>query len=221
MKPIIISAFLVVFCSFALTANAQDGFTNKAEARNEYKDGLKTGKWFVYLDKDLTPTTDTEQASYYCLAVYRGGKPSGKMRQYDLTGKLVYENVYRDGKLNDMRSYHQNGRLYLETPYSDGKKNGLSRTYYENGILMCETPYTAGNKYGTEKVYYENGKIKCETPYVNGNKHGRETIYEDNGDVKKQIDYVNGKICEPHQAKKSVIKKKHPIKKVNKKKKHK
>ena len=193
-KLTIISTLLLVFTIGISSAFAQEGFTDKAEAKNEMKEGLKTGKWCTWLDNNSQVTADASNASYYCLAIYHGGKPSGKVRQFDMSDRLVSENIYFDGKLSDMRLYHVNGKLYLETPFSDGKKSGTVKVYYESGILMCETPYINGNKNGIEKTYYESGILMKETPYANGLKNGMEKNFMENGAVVSEVDYRDGKM---------------------------
>jgi antitoxin component YwqK of YwqJK toxin-antitoxin module len=193
-KLTFISTVLLVFGVWISAAKAQDGFTDKTEAKNEMKEGLKTGKWCTWLDNNSQVTTDAGGASFYSLAIYHGGKPSGKVRQFDMSDRLVSENIYFDGKLSDMRLYHVNGKLYLETPFSDGKKSGTVKVYYESGILMCETPYLNGNKNGIEKTYYESGILMKETPYANGLKNGMEKNFLENGGVVSEVDYRDGKM---------------------------
>jgi len=181
LKSILALALLTVFNCTISTSFAQEGFTNKAEAANGFnKEGLKQGKWIAYYtDRESnTDTTTQDQASYYTLAVYKGGKPYGRMKKFDMSGNLVSEYRYNDGKLNEIRKYHDNGRLYIEVPYDDGKKNGLAKEYDESGILMSETIYFNGRKNGVEKFYHRDGKIKSETWYHDG-RQGETKYYED------------------------------------------
>ncbi len=136
------------------------------------RDGLKTGVWIEYYNGYDQPA-EAASATYYTRAVYKGGKPYGKIKRYSMPGedktgdKLLGEKKYFDGKLNETRLYHENGKLYIETPYIDGKKNGLEKTYYESGILEVETPYAAGKRNGTERRYDKEGKLWRETSYIN------------------------------------------------------
>ena len=52
MKSGIILAALALLCCLAAPVAAQNGFTNKAEAKNELKDNLKEGKWIEYTNGD-------------------------------------------------------------------------------------------------------------------------------------------------------------------------
>jgi antitoxin component YwqK of YwqJK toxin-antitoxin module len=184
LRSIYTLALLAAFNCAILTAGAQEGFTNKAEALNGYnKEGLKQGKWIAYYaDKDNnTDTTSANVANYYTLAFYKNGKPYGRMKKFDMGGNLINEYRYNDGKLDEIRKYHDNGRLYTEVPYTDGKKNGLAKEYYESGILMSETVYYNGRRNGIERYYHHSGKIKSETWYNNG-RQGETKYYEDRGE---------------------------------------
>jgi len=62
MKPLILILFLCIACNNI----TEQGFTNKAEAKNEKINGLKEGKWIEYLDKQDSIISDTN-APYYRL----------------------------------------------------------------------------------------------------------------------------------------------------------
>ena len=68
MNAKLTSILLVIFTCFMLPAKAQQGFTNKAEAKNEMKNGVKVGKWIEYPE---TPFHDKGWVpGYYYLYVY-------------------------------------------------------------------------------------------------------------------------------------------------------
>jgi hypothetical protein len=83
MKGKTTSTLLIITCCFILFAceHPENGFTNKAEAKNEFRDSLKDGKWFEYVDSTQTYTTDTN-APYYSLTIYKTGKRYGIARIY-------------------------------------------------------------------------------------------------------------------------------------------
>jgi len=99
--------FLIVILFFPLTVTAfgqnlpDSGFTNKAEAKNEFNNyKQKQGKWVIYtwVDGDMIWhfTKDTSVTTYYSLTVYRAGVPVGISREY----------------------YYMNGKIKSETPYN-------------------------------------------------------------------------------------------------------
>jgi antitoxin component YwqK of YwqJK toxin-antitoxin module len=181
-KRIVIS--LIFFHCFLLSAMAQQGFTNKAEARNQLKNGLKDGKWLEYLDVESLITKDTS-APYYCLTVYSLGKPYGIVREYHKNGMLASETPYLNGKINGVEKwYYDKGALWFEIPYTDNTINGIQKAYYENGKLNWETPYTLGIKNGLGKEYYENGKLKSETIYTNDMARSTKSYDENGNEVK-------------------------------------
>src|SRR5207253_732870 len=152
-------------CIFPLSA--QLGFTNKNEAKNQFENGLKEGKWIEYLDITGHTTTDTISPHDYCLTEYKAGKPFGIVRWYYMSGNIYCETPYNnDGKIDGVQQgyyeYYTTGKLGFETPYNDGKINGMQKVYYYAGGIQSETPYTDGKINGEQKLYYEDGKIKSQ-----------------------------------------------------------
>ena len=151
--------YLITFSLLlSLPALAQNGFTNRAEARNNIADSLKEGKWLEYLDENEEITTDT--TIYYRLTEYKHDIPNGMVREYYHSGKIRNETPYTDGHIDGIvKSYFESGVLNLMVPYVYGKKEGIERMYYESGKLMSETKYDSGlpeyskkyNEDGTEK----------------------------------------------------------------------
>ena len=192
MNTKIISIFMVLNC-FMLQARAQEGFTNKAEAKNELKDGAKEGKWIEYTGGGTsTLKSDSEGASTYVLTVYKAGKPFGLVREYNISGELYSETPYTNGKINGVvKTYHESG-AHLETSYKDGLQNGMEKLYDESGKLSSETPYKDGNKNGVGKTYYESGKLESETPFTKGLPNGVEKTYYETGKLKSETTFTNG-----------------------------
>ncbi|HXB11789.1 MAG TPA: hypothetical protein VNZ45_07380 [Bacteroidia bacterium] len=135
MKSILL-VFLLLIIHFSLFAQQDSGFTDKMEAANKLVNGLKEGKWLEYLDDTNAVTTNTD-APYYCLTIYKAGKPQGIVRVY-----------YDDCKLRG------------EIPYTNGKENGIKKEYYKNGRLEHIVPYTDGVEVGLEKWYYNGGQLE-------------------------------------------------------------
>jgi antitoxin component YwqK of YwqJK toxin-antitoxin module len=175
-----IVTFIIIFTCFAFAVKAQQGFTNKAEAKNELVSGLKEGKWVEYLDVGSIVTKDTS-VPYYRLTVYKAGKPFGIVREYHKGGKIASEIPYVEGRINGVEKwYYDNGALWLEIPYTNNTINGVQKAYFEDGKLNWETPYTGGIKNGVGKEYYANGKLKSETVYAS-DVAGATKNYDENG----------------------------------------
>src|SRR5579872_2619509 len=114
----VVASILLSIMAFAQSGPQDTYFTNRAEAQNSIKDGLKEGKWVEYLavsDKG-TLVVDSSSATCYRLTIYRAGKPCGVVKEYSM-----------------------NGILLSETPYVQGKRNGVSKEYSNrNGNLLYE-----------------------------------------------------------------------------------
>src|SRR5688572_20306442 len=90
MKTIIFSC-LIFFLSFSpLSVLGQNGFFSKDSASNQYFNGFKHGNWIEYKDSSWHDT-DQDHAVYYRLIVYEGGKPSGIVRDFFLSGQMQFE----------------------------------------------------------------------------------------------------------------------------------
>ncbi|HTB32418.1 MAG TPA: hypothetical protein VK808_10355 [Bacteroidia bacterium] len=158
------SLLIIISFGFALNAIGQqasydEGFTNKAEAKNQLVNGVKDGKWVEYdTCYGNNPNNDTiGEICGYKLTVYRDDKPVGVIREYSIDGKIKSEIPMKSGKENGTENrYYDSGKLHLETPYVNDKRNGTVKEYYENGKLKTETIYT-NNKAGETKNYDENG----------------------------------------------------------------
>lgn len=194
MEAKLIALLIVIFTYFFLPAIAQgQGFTNKAEAKNEVKNGLKEGKWIEWTDSSLI--SDPEGLGQYTLVVYKAGKLNGIASTYLVRGDLMSQVPYTNGKENGVATsyYDLTGRLRSQTPYINGKLNGVEKTYYEiSQKLGTETTYADDKKKGVAKEYYESGKLQFETMYINDKENGVHKDYYESGKLKAVITYVNG-----------------------------
>jgi antitoxin component YwqK of YwqJK toxin-antitoxin module len=140
-------ATMAIGISSSLLAQSTDslGFTNKAEAKNLLVNGLKEGKWVEYINEDDEASSEDSTKQFYCLFIYKAGKPVGLVR-----------------------SYFKNGKLKGVTPFANGVMNGVVKEYYESGKLKGEHPYTNDLENGADKEYYENGKLKTVITFKDG-----------------------------------------------------
>jgi antitoxin component YwqK of YwqJK toxin-antitoxin module len=193
MKTKLIMKLLVVFSCLAMPAMAQQGFTDKAEAKNELVNGLKEGKWIEYTDSN---SINTDTTPLYLLIVYKAGKPCEIVHEYyKANGKLFSETPYTNGKKNGTEKYYyESGKLMEEDTYADDEENGVKKEYYETGQLEYEIPYTNGAENGVSKDYYEDGKIHGEIPYQGGKKNGVQKEYYQKGKIKSEVPYTHDKI---------------------------
>jgi antitoxin component YwqK of YwqJK toxin-antitoxin module len=219
--------FIILLLFFFFACNAADnrneqGFTNKAEAKNQMVNGLKEGKWVEHMDTNYDIVPDTN-APNYALTIYKAGKAFGISRGYYKSGKLLSETPYVDGKINGLeKGYYENGSLMYESPMINGKTNGVYKEYYlngklemeglysndslhiikdynENGILERITPYTFSNKDscridGVQKSYYEDGKVREEVTYNNSKIIGISKEYYESGKLKSEVHWIDGKV---------------------------
>ena len=164
MKPLLI---LILSLLFALSAMGQQpessdsGFTNKTEAKNQFVNKLKEGKWIEYVDiggfiADTSFFKDSSSLNYM-LTIYHEGKPTGIRRLYYNTGTIWIECYYINGMGNGVtKKYDSYGRLFLETPYVNDSANGVQKRYYPNGKIFYEIPYK-NNVGGVPQYYKDDG----------------------------------------------------------------
>jgi antitoxin component YwqK of YwqJK toxin-antitoxin module len=133
--PLIIVLLFSSLVSFGQQPEYPDsGFTNKTEAKNKTRHGLKQGKWCEYevgmgLGFDFRIIHDTE---YYSLTIYKDDKPRGIVRMYYPSGVYMGMRHYTyDNRTFIEKDYYEDGRLQKEGPYIDGVENGIIKEYYE------------------------------------------------------------------------------------------
>jgi antitoxin component YwqK of YwqJK toxin-antitoxin module len=169
-------------------------FINKADAKNEYVNGLKEGNWIEYLDNSYNLVNDTA-SPFYVLTVYNHGNPFAISRRYYKNGKLKDVFHFKNGVPNGARiSYYESGKLKEMVPFVSGRIDGIARLYYENGKTKGETTYTQGIENGISKTYYPNGALQGSATFKDGKIIGVATLYYENGTVSSQISYVNGEV---------------------------
>jgi len=189
------SLLLATALFFTLSASAQheDGFTNKTEARNKTINGLKEGKWLDYSSISFDILPDSNNSQYYVLDTYRGGKLNGVARFYQKNGTLLSKDTYRDGEKNGpLQQYFPNGKVNMDGNFLNDKPDGAIRIYAESGQLEEEQNYANGKRNGEQKTYHENGKLRSIATYVNGEENGVAKTYYDDGRLWTETPYTNG-----------------------------
>jgi len=200
-KPTSMKPFLIILISLGtITAFGQQpeypdsGFTNKAEAKNLYKDSLKEGKWVEYWEsykvdnkKDSGVAIPANSIKYSSYSVKNGVvNISNSIIAYryttDTNAPEYFLTIYKEGKpYGVIRKYYKSGKLSEIIPTVNGKINGNVKQYYESGRLGTETMINEGKRNGLERVYYENGDLKSEDDFINGRIDGVSKFYYENG----------------------------------------
>ncbi|HTA82669.1 MAG TPA: toxin-antitoxin system YwqK family antitoxin [Bacteroidia bacterium] len=191
MKLFLTLLFSILSVNMILGQQVQldSGFTNKAEAKNLYKDSLKEGKWIEYYDNVGRLTTDTS-APYYHLAIYKDDKMNGKVRRYDKSGVLRIETTYVIGIIQGVsRIYDDNGILLSTAIFVNGKETGIHRDYYEDGEIRQEAGFVDGKLNGMFRMYYTGTKVEMEGFYSNDIMIGPFKSYYESG-VLKELDSI-------------------------------
>jgi len=187
--------FIISTLFFFIACNnlSEQGFTNKAEARNELKNGVKEGKWIEYIDSSFNATTDST-APYYGLIIYNAGEKWGMIHEYYKNGKIL--TLMPSDLTNDVviKGYYENGLLHNETPYTSGKINGDRKEYYSSGELHSESQYVNDKINGVVKIYYKSGKLKEEDHYSEGKVNGLVKGYYESGKLQSEITYANDSV---------------------------
>jgi antitoxin component YwqK of YwqJK toxin-antitoxin module len=188
MKTKLSLTLVIVFCCAFIPVIAQEnGYTNKAEAKNEIKNGYREGKFVVYLDSNFNGIYDSSSAVFYDLMVYKEDKIYGIKRTYHKNGKLYAETPYMNGKVNGiLKIYYENGTLQREVSITNGEKNGVSKEFYKNGQVQYQYSYSHDKVNGEVKEYYEDGKLKYEETEVDGKPNGKGKSYDESGNEIKQ-----------------------------------
>ena len=100
----------------------------------------------------------------------RNGKKEGKwVSYYHSTGKKIYEQTFKDGKLDGLETgWYENGQMKSEGTFKDGKIDGLLTGWYENGQKKNEFTFKDGKYDGLFTSWYENGQKEIEETYKDG-----------------------------------------------------
>lgn len=106
-------------------------------------------------------------------------KLDGLQEVYNEWGELLFEEIYRLGKLVETRRY-ENGKIQEERIESciDGMEQYIQKYYHTNGALHLLIPRFNGENHGVLKEYSEDGKLSREIIYEKGKAIIRRTYFE-------------------------------------------
>ena len=95
---------------------------------------------------------------------------------FDYTGEFGSLPGLANGK-GISRDYYNSGKLKYEENYKDGTLHGIKKKWFENGNLEYEKNYTDGSIRGIQKKWFENGKLEYEGEFKDGVKNGFGNYY--------------------------------------------
>ena len=71
---------------------------------------------------------------------------TGKVKEYNVNGKIIFEGEYLNGKKNEKGKEFWNGNLEFEGEFLNGEKNGKGKEYNNKGELIYEGEYKNDKK---------------------------------------------------------------------------
>lgn len=126
-----------------------------------------------------------------------GNIPDGEVKEFNESGQVVLEAVYRDNKLNgEMVRYADTGEILSREMYEDGVLHGDAHYYqYKNaGKAWSDCMYQHALLHGTRSVYYPSGVLKAEENFRHGKLRGERVTYYPNGNLESKENYLDGKL---------------------------
>lgn len=186
----------------------EEGNYNKGQ-----RDGLirefdgQTGRLIKMVE--LKNGTETEEKWINRLV---NGKKEGLWQTYDANGKLISQEIYKNGELvkDDSnpnvfftfeKEFHPNGVLKAQYAIQNGMKNGIQSNFdeqgqqlvsevYKNDTLVSSGWFTKeGSKDSLWQTFYPNGNLLSKGNYVNGKKEGVWTYYFPNQKIEQKGRY--------------------------------
>ena len=145
--------------------------------------------------KTFSAASNSVAVSFYSIngilkskGIFIGKKRVGVWKYFFADGKLMSEEFYVDGKLeNKLINYYPNGKPAEISIYKNGLKSGLSQKYSSVGILIEEIDFKNNKPNGVAKYFELNGNLKEKGVYKNGKRVGEWEFYLD-GEVSTDKD---------------------------------
>ncbi len=84
----------------------------------------------------------------------------GEFKEYDAQGKLHFEAMYTEGKLDGSETgWHPNGQCWWKATNNDGRRDGEWNVWYPSGKLRTQATYEQGNIKGKMCSWNEQGEL--------------------------------------------------------------
>ena len=156
-------------------------YDNDIIFKGEYLEGKKHGKGTEYYGN----------YQYKFDGIYKNGKKWDGIGYNDM-GKEEY--ILKDGT-GKVKEYNDFGKLIFEGEYLNGEENGKGKEYSEiNGKLEFDGEYLNGKKWiGNIIKYNDGGKRIFEGFYVDGNINGKVKEWNNDEMLIFNGEYLNGK----------------------------
>jgi antitoxin component YwqK of YwqJK toxin-antitoxin module len=180
------------------------------EWKGYYFDGSISHKYYYkngFLDGSfLNFSSDGDTLVY---KKYSNGLLNGVDKDYIGNNKVLWEHVFKKGKLKKYYNYSPNGLLisqgkkeyllhdrfgfkYIEATKKGSRFHGKYTVFWKNGKVKEIRNYVKGILSGEFKSYFSWGGIDEEKYYYQDNLHGNYKSYYDNGELYASGQYVHG-----------------------------
>ena len=126
-----------------------------------------SGRYIEYetKDKDKGKEYDSFTNEIVFEGEYKNGERSGKGKEYDKFGNLIFDGEWKSGKRWNVKKYLQYS--FMKNELKEGK--GYLREFSKQSINRYEGDYSNGERNGKGKEYFSNELI-FEGEYLNGNR---------------------------------------------------
>ena len=160
---------LIFLFSFLISFNSYGLFEKTVCVEN---DTVKTGG-ITYLPNETKPFTGKNiceflNGQFKSKGKYKDGKKDDHWIEWNMTGQILSDLNYKDGKLvgETKYDYHSNGHKFKEIISTNGKKKHTF--WHENGQKHIEGNYKDGKEEGEWLYYHENGELQKTRIFKNG-----------------------------------------------------
>lgn len=130
-------------------------------------------------------------------AVYRNNKLNGEMVRYTDTGEILSRETYEDGILHGDAHYYQYqsaGKAWSDCVYQNALLHGTRKVYYPSGVLQAAENFRHGKLTGERQTYYRNGNLESKEQYLDGKLTAERTLYFPEGGLWYRENYKAGRL---------------------------
>ena len=144
---------------------------------------VKNISYFTPNSPKVTTTMYHENGIKFAEGVFVNKNKDGKWLYYNLSGVLVMEENYNNGKKEGVSKTYspKDGTLLEEINWQNDKKHGAYLNYYTTGSLRTKMYYNQDKMHGTFENYYENGKMKNKGVYAQDFRNGKWINFDEYG----------------------------------------